>query len=70
MEVETSMLSEKCVLCTHAGSVSRSTLYRHEQKRRQEEAVAAGLEQPPPVQRKHKKHKIHECQKCNQALNC
>ena len=46
----------------HAGSMSRAMLYQHEQKRWQEEAVAAGLEQPPPVQRKHKKHKIHECQ--------
>ena len=72
MEVEASMLSEKCVCVIHrfiiyvcAGSISQTALYPHEQKHRQEEAVATGLEQPPPVQWKHKTHK---CLKCSQAL--
>ena len=60
--LKTVCVVHRFIIYVCAGSISRTTLY---QKRRQEEAVAAGLEQPPPVQRKHKKHKVHEFQKCN-----
>ena len=49
-------------------TMSHTTLYHHERKHHLEAAVAAGLEQPPLVQRKHKKHKVHECKQCYQSL--
>ena len=51
-------------------TMSRTTVWRLERKRRQEAAIADGLEQPPPVQRKHKRHKVHECRQCHQPLSC
>ena len=49
-------------------TVSRTTLWRWE-KRKREEAAAAG-ESLPLAKRKHKKHKVHDCHFCNRPLSC
>ena len=60
----------RCKSVFHLYTETRSrTSQWHQNKRKREEAAAAGLDQPPLAKRKHKPHKVHECKKCSQRLS-